>query len=433
MNRLACLLLLCLSWPALAAPDVRVQTRLVPPTGARVGAIVNLEVDLLVDSWFTAAPVLPRLELPGAVVTPPTGEAQHLNRQLDGKPFFGLRFSWQITPQVAGPFSIPALRYVVQPGPDNLPVTLTSQPLGFTATALAGAGDQPHLVASKVQLTQRVQRSHDPLRVGDSITRTLSLHAEGAQAMLMPAPSFVEIDGLKRYLPSPVVKALDDGRGGIIGGVREDSATYVIDQPGPLKLPAIELKWWDYNGKPHQVSVEAIAVQAVAAQYRAPFAIDDDLRALGQQARIKVGGHWLLALALVLAGTLLVLAARRGFAPALGAWRAWRERRRSRWLASADYAWACLDEQFKERPPRLDALYLWIRRTRGKTTLRSFFELFPDTADVRCLDLLDIRYGKAPGTPDVPASLLENLHAVRQRIKHESTADRHHALKPLNP
>ncbi|MFJ4067362.1 hypothetical protein ACIPW4_18985 [Pseudomonas sp. NPDC089996] len=433
MSRLVILLLLSLPWCAWADPDVRVQSRLVPADGALVGATVSLQVDLLVDSWFTAAPVLPQLQLPGAVITPPNGEAQHLNQTIDGKAFFGLRYTWQITPQVAGAFRIPALSYQVQPGPGNVPVTLTSKPLSFSAKALAGAGDQPHLIASNVKLSQSIQLSHDPLRVGDSITRTLSLQAEGAQAMSMPAPAFVQIAGLKRYVQPAQVKPLSDGRGGTVGGAREDSVTYVVERAGALTLPAVQMKWWDYAGNAHDASVDAVSFNAAAAEYRAPFSIDDDLRALGQQARIKVGGHWLLIVVGVLAGTLSVWLCRRWFEPARGAWRAWREKRRQRWLDSADFAWAGMARQLQEQPPRLDALYLWVRRSSGKQTLQRFFELFPDTADVRCLNLLEIRYREASGGEYVPADLMENLRRVRQRIKHDNAAHQHPALKPLNP
>ena len=433
MSRLACLLLLCLPCLAWADPDVRVQSRLVPADGALVGGTVSLQVDLLVDSWFTAAPVLPQLQLPGAIITPPNGEAQHLNQKIDGKAFFGLRYTWQITPQTAGTFHIPALSYQVQPGPGNVPVTVAGEPLSFSAKALAGAGNQPHLIASHVKLSQAIQLSHDPLRVGDSITRTLSLQAEGAQAMSMPAPTFVEVDGLKRYVQPPQVKPLGDGRGGTVGGAREDSVTYVVERAGALTLPAVQMKWWDLAGNGHDVSADAASFKASAAEYRAPFSIDDDLRALGQQAQIKVGGHWLLITVALLAGTLLVWLCRRGYEPARGALRRWREKRRARWLGSADYAWAGLVRQLRERPPRLDALYLWVRRVSGKRTLQSFFELSPDTADVRCLDLLQIRYRAVSDDLYLPAPLMENLRRVRQRIKHENAADQRHALKPLNP
>lgn len=434
MSRLVCLLLLCLPCLAWADPDVRVQSRVVPADGAVVGATVSLQVDLLVDSWFTAAPVLPRLELPGAVITPPNGEAQHLNQQIDGKAFFGLRYTWQITPQVAGSFRIPALNYQVQPGPGNVPVTLTSEPLGFSAKALAGAGDRPHLVASKVQLSQSIKRSHDPLRVGDSITRTLSLQAEGAQAMLMPAPDFADVAGLKRYVQPAQVKPLGDGRGGIIGGAREDSATYVVEQAGALALPAIELKWWDAAGQAHAVAVDAVPFEANAARYRGPFSLDADLRALGTQARIDVGRHGLLIAVALLVGALSVWLCRRRLPPARDALRRWRENRRQRWLGSAGYAWAGLLEQLQARPPRLDALYLWVRRSSTKRTLRSFFELFPDAADGRCLDLLEARYSEAAGSAYSADGLLHNLRRVRQRMKKHDHATHHrHGLKPLNP
>jgi hypothetical protein len=116
MKLLLTLWLLCL--PALAAdPEVRVAQRLVPEGAIMVGGTVSLEIDLLVDTWFTDAPVLPALDLPGAVVSPPTGEAQHLNQDIDGKRFFGLRYSYRITPQAARHFDIPALAFQVQPGP----------------------------------------------------------------------------------------------------------------------------------------------------------------------------------------------------------------------------------------------------------------------------------------------------------------------------
>lgn len=433
MRCLGYLLLVCLPCFAWADPEVRVESRLVPPDGALVGATVSLQVDLLVDSWFTAAPVLPRLELPGAVVTPPSGEAQHLNQNINGKAFFGLRYTWQIIPQVVGSFRIPALSYQVQPGPGNVPVTLTDEPLSFSAKALSGAGDQPHLIAINVKLSQSIQLSHDPLRVGDSITRKLSLQATGAQAMSMPAPPLVEVAGLKRYLQPAQVKPLGDGRGGMVGGAREDSVTYVVERAGALTLPAVEMKWWDYAGKAHGVSVEAVSIDAAAAEYRTPFSVDADLRALGRQARIKVGGHWLLIAVALFAGSLSVWLCRRWIEPARGALRSWREERRARWLGSADYAWAALVRQLQERPPRLDALYLWVRRISGKRTLRSFLEHSPYTVDVRCLDLLEIRYRVASDNTYAAAPLLDNLRRVRQRIKHEHTVDQRHALKALNP
>jgi len=433
MKRLACLLLICMPWFAVADPDVRIQSRLLPEGDPLVGATVSLEVDLLVDTWYTAAPVLAKLELADAVVTPPTGEAEHLNQKIDGKTFFGLRYTYQITAQAARQFTIPALPFVVQPGQGSGPVTLTSQPLSFTARALAGGGSQQQLVARNVTFTQVLQRSHEPLRVGDSITRQLTLQAEGAQAMLMPAPQFVEVEGFKRYLQPPAVKALNDGRGGTSGGVREDTATYVVTRAGPLSLPAIELKWWDYAGQAHSVAVEAVSIDTVQAQYNTPFSISDDLRALGQQAQIRLSAHWLLLVVVLVTLAVLAILGRRWWRPLRDSLRAWQNKRRSERLASADYAWKQLGKQLHSQPPRLDALYLWVRRSSGKRTLRTFYELFSDAADFRSLDLLETRYSRASASAEVPVGLLKNLGQLRQRLKRNSATDARKGLKPLNP
>ena len=87
---LGALLIYLISTSALAAePELRIQTRLQPADSVMVGGILELHLDVLTDSWFTDAPTLPDLKLPGALVMPPDGHAEHLNQTLDGKSFNG--------------------------------------------------------------------------------------------------------------------------------------------------------------------------------------------------------------------------------------------------------------------------------------------------------------------------------------------------------
>ncbi|MHC2148869.1 hypothetical protein [Pseudomonas sp. 210_17 TE3656] len=434
MKRLLWVLLACAPVFASAAPEVRIQSRLIPETGVVVGGTLSMEVDLLVDTWYTAAPILPALELPGAVVTPPGGEAQHLNEKQDGKTFFGLRYTYQITPQVAQPFTIPALTFQVQPGQGSGAVTLNSQPLTFVAKALAGASDQHRLVANSLTLTQTLQRSHDPLRVGDSITRHLTIQAQGAQAMLIPPPSFAQVQGLKRYLQTPNVSALSDGRGGVSGGVREDSVTYVIEQEGPLSLPAIVFDWWDASsGEARSTVVDAVSFEAGKGNYSAPFSINDDLRALGRQAHVRLSGHWLLLSAALLAGACLIYFGRPWAKASLARLRRWQSKRRDTWLASADYAWQLLRKQLSARPLRLDGLYLWVRRSTGKRTLSAFSGEVSDATANRSLDLLRFCYAPTAEGVDVPAELLQTLQSSKRQLTKHKVERWRSGLKPLNP
>ncbi|WP_194791540.1 BatD family protein [Pseudomonas sp. UFMG81] len=418
-----------------AAPDVRVQARLAPDSAVMTGATVSLEVDLLVDTWFTDAPVLPTLQLPGAVVTPPTGEARHLNLKLDGKAFFGLRYTYQITPSVAQRFSVPALAFSVQPGPDNVAITVHSQPLSFEAKAPAGGTGEQRLVARQLELTQDIQRSHTPLRAGDSITRRLHIVAQGAQAMLIPPPTFVEVKGLKRYVQTPSVTPLSDGRGGTLGGQRTDSVTYVVSAAGSYRLPAIDVQWSDAtSGERHSASVPAIELKAEQGAYQAPFSLSEDLRALGQGAQLRINGHWLeLTVLLVLVGAL----AWAGRAWGRAAWQRlcnWRARRRQAWRDSPGYAWRQARRQWAAEPLRLDGLYLWLRRATGRCTLSSSEHPQAGKTEADLLAFFQALYGVKGDGEHRATDRRHLLQGLRQRVE-SGKAERpaKHGLNPLNP
>lgn len=163
------LLLSLLFWPLLglaAEPVVKVRAQLLPAESVMVGGTLTLQVDLLVDTWFSQPPELPSMTVAGAMVSEPSSEATHLNEKIDGKTFFGLRYRYQITPQNAGAFTLPALDIQVQPGQGSGPVKIASPPLHFTAKALAGdsGGAGQPLVASEVTISQELKASHEPLR-----------------------------------------------------------------------------------------------------------------------------------------------------------------------------------------------------------------------------------------------------------------------------
>lgn len=51
------------------------------------------------------------------------------------------------------------------------------------------------MVASGLRLKQIITNSATPLKVGDSVTRELTLQADGALAMALPIPTFSDVDG----------------------------------------------------------------------------------------------------------------------------------------------------------------------------------------------------------------------------------------------
>ncbi|NVZ27883.1 BatD family protein [Pseudomonas gingeri] len=326
-------LLCALAWPVLAEePQLRVQARLQPDTTAVVGETLSLQVDVLTDTWFTRAANLPALTLAGAQVEPPGSEAEHLNLTLEGKPFFGLRYSYRITPQQAGEFVIPALTVQATPGQASHELSAQIPAQHFSARPPPGFGPgETVLVARGLRLSQKITYSSNPPTVGDSVTRELTLQADGTPGMALPAPVLQQVPGLSRYLKTPAISNLDDGRGNLDGGQRVDQASYRIEHPGHFQLPAVQLKWWDSTTRQARtLEVPAVSFDAIAnTHYRPVFSVAEDVQALARQGRIHLSRHWLTwGLAVLALGLLVRLGpplARRGGR----AWQRWWHAHRS--------------------------------------------------------------------------------------------------------
>lgn len=434
MNRLPCSLplawLLCglLVGQVMAAePQLRVQAHLQPADGVRVGGLLELQLDILTDTWFTDAPVLPDLALDGALVMPPAGQAEHLNLILDGQSFSGIRYRYRIAPQQARTFQVPALTVRATPGQATHELAAQSGPLQFRAQTVPGLpADAAPLVATALRLSQQVINSATPLTVGDSVTRQLTLQADGALAMALPAPSLGNVTGLSRYPKDPQVTSLDDGRGHFEGGQRIDTVTYRIDRVGTHTLPALQVSWWDASTQqPRTAQVPAVTFSAAPSRASQPvFSLSEDLERLGRSNRLHLPGGWLLGVGILL---LFIVCLYWGRPLAQRLYLAWQTRRQARqhaWRQSPAYAWQHIKGQLDAKPPQLTALYLWLRRSRLGLAL--------GRADPRLVPALRAGYGPVPAPEAALVQLRQRLASLRADARQHNAAPAP-ALRPLNP
>jgi len=411
-----------------AEPELIVQAHLDPATQIMVGSVVQLQVDVLTDSWFTSAATLPDLKLPGALVLSPGGEAQHLNQTLNGKSFSGLRYSYLITPNQAQGFDIPALTVRAKPGQASTELSAQSQPLHFAASQPPGFNPgEPVLVAQALRFSQTVVPSANPLKVGDSFTRTLILQADGALAMALPAPALDQVDGLSRYVKTPQVSNLGDGRGSITGGQRIDSVTYRIDTEGRHALPAIRVKWWDSSSQTTTTAeASAVTFDAIAAPAAAPvFSLSEDLKRLGQHSRAHLSQYTVGLVILLLTAIALGYFGRPWWQRARVRIQQRRSARQAAWEQSATYAWRQIPGQLDGQPSQLGALYLWARRSRLGLSIAG---LGPATQR-----LLSDRYGRQSADPQALRQFKDSLATLQRQADGVSPAARRSALRPLNP
>jgi hypothetical protein len=80
-------------------------------------------------------------------------------------------------------------------------------------------------------------------KVGEPVTRRLSLLADGIPAARLPELNSTASAGLKQYPEPP--RLHDEKKSSGVIGIREQSVALIPTQPGHYSLPAIEIPWWN--------------------------------------------------------------------------------------------------------------------------------------------------------------------------------------------
>ncbi|MFT4119711.1 BatD family protein [Bradyrhizobium sp.] len=239
----------------------------IDPSRVVVGQAATLRIEVLAPNYMTAPPELPDFQVRNAV----TRQLQSVNEteEHDGVTYAGVRFEYAIHPQEPGSYAIATqavtVKYAAEP-PATRRATLALPPIAFQAFIPdAASALQPFLAAHKLTIEQTVVRSSDQLKVGDAVTRTVTVRAEGTPAMLLPPLTFPAIHGLKLYPSQPSLQDKDEGRTGMLSSARVDSAVYMIESAGGYALPAIDIGWWNIgSGRIEQAHLDAVPFDAAA-------------------------------------------------------------------------------------------------------------------------------------------------------------------------
>ncbi len=99
------------------------------------------------------------------------------------------------------------------------------------------------LPARKISVSETWSPTSGPYHVGEPVTRTIVLQADGLTPAQLPEFTFAAPDGLKTYPDQPVndSSASDSG----IVATRTQKVAYVATQAGTMTLPRIDVEWWN--------------------------------------------------------------------------------------------------------------------------------------------------------------------------------------------
>ena len=102
------------------------------------------------------------------------------------------------------------------------------------------------LPVTNLSISEEWSTDLENLSVGDSITRTITLTADGLDGAVLPPFSPETLDGINVYQdPASIERTYVDGS---IVGTRVESSTLVPVIAGTIEIPEIVIPWWDVSG-----------------------------------------------------------------------------------------------------------------------------------------------------------------------------------------
>jgi hypothetical protein len=107
----------------------------------------------------------------------------------------------------------------------------------------AQAASHPWLPAQSVSLSESWQPEGGELRVGDPITRSITLRARGVTGEQLPELEPGQVDGFKVYPDRPQVATQDLDQ--TVQGEMIRNIAFVPVRPGRFTLPPMQVHWWD--------------------------------------------------------------------------------------------------------------------------------------------------------------------------------------------
>jgi hypothetical protein len=108
------------------------------------------------------------------------------------------------------------------------------------------------LPARDLRLTETWEPEGGEARVGEPLTRTLTVTAQGLMASQLPDLAPESVDGARAY-PDRAREETRDGPKGVVGE-RVQRIAFVPTRPGHLVLPALRLHWWDTEADRERVA-----------------------------------------------------------------------------------------------------------------------------------------------------------------------------------
>ncbi|MBX3417259.1 MAG: BatD family protein [Pirellulaceae bacterium] len=282
---------LIFTWQACFADDPQISIKL-PNAEGWTGERIPVLVELAIRGTFAGATSFDIPEVPGSLLIK-IGNPVISSREVDGETWFIQTHEFALFSQNHGQVTIPAF-----------PVRFAHRS-GFTGPIRDGQAEVPEVqlkikrppgikpqgfVVTTTDLTVDEQWSPhaETIRIGDSITRTITQRAEAVPGMALAPASPQTLHGVRVYVRPATLTDLTE-RGNFVGQ-RTDEITYLIQKAGTLELPALTYQWWNPQSSRLETTILPAIVLTIPAEEIKNSDIADTTTSLWGSLSLLLGG-----------------------------------------------------------------------------------------------------------------------------------------------
>ncbi len=191
---------------------------------------------------------------------------------------------------------------------NSVEITVNPKPADYPS-------DMPWLPTPHLSIEESIRPDKEDFKVGEPITRVITLEASGVAPSLLPPVPAPEGAGYKVYPEPADTKGLPDANG--VSSRRVETHAYIPTRAGTLQLPAIEITYW--NTQTHRLDKAVLpgrsftikpapGAQAQAGTPPTPAVADTSRATETTTVHVSDAGVWPWVSAVLLTGWMATLA-----------------------------------------------------------------------------------------------------------------------------